>query len=225
VLGIAGRPGAFAERLALPARNLLPVPEGVPDRHAVFCEPLAAALAIGEQVTLAPGLRALVAGDGRLGLLCAQVLRLAGLEVELAGRHPERASWLPDGITPRAHWLEEAGAPVEARATFDLAVEATGDPDVLARVLPLVRPRGTVVLKTTAARPAALDLAPLVVDELTLVGSRCGRFGPALDLLASGRVIVEPMLHDRYPLEQGPAAFARAGRPGTLKVLVDIGPE
>lgn len=219
VLGILGRSGAFAERLVLPEANLLGVPDSVPDEHAVFAEPLAAALEIGEQMSLRAGDRALVAGDGRLGILCAQVLALAGLEVVLAGRHPEYAHWLPKGIEHRTGLLE--GSPPGARP-FDLAVEATGNPDVLPRLFGWVRPRGTVVLKTTSERASALDLAPLVIDELTLLGSRCGPFAPALELLARKTLVLDPMVSARYPLGEADRALDHANRKGTLKVLIDF---
>jgi threonine dehydrogenase-like Zn-dependent dehydrogenase len=216
VLGILGRPGALAERIALPHGCLHPVPDAVSTDAATFVEPLAAAFEIPEQVTLRAGERALVAGDGRLGLLCAQVLELAGLRVTVAGRHPERAALLPAGIEHRMGLFETAPE------RYALVVEATGDPSTLQRLLPLVRPRGTVVLKTTSERPAPLDLAPAVVDELTLVGSRCGPFAPALAALARGEIQVEGLIAARYPLAEAPAALAHAGRPGTLKVLVKV---
>ena len=223
VLGILGRDGAFAERLSLPARNLLPVPEGLSDEEAVFAEPLAAALRITEQLGAErlAGRPVLVAGDGRLGLLCAHVLALAGAEVTVAGRHPERAALLPPGARHRLGLLDaEASAPAQDPATWPLAVEATGDPGVLPRLLRCVEPRGTVILKTTSERPVALDLAPLVVAEQTLLGSRCGRLGPALELLASGRIPVASFVAARYPLERATDALAHAAHRGTLKVLL-----
>jgi threonine dehydrogenase-like Zn-dependent dehydrogenase len=216
VLGILGRSGAFAEQLALPAANLHAVPDAVPTDHAVFAEPLAAAFEIAEQVELGAGLRAAVLGDGRLGLLCAQVLALFGVEVALFGRHPERGAELPAGI------VHAGPVPADAPERFELVVEATGDPGILQRALALTAPRGTLVLKTTCERAAALDLAPLVVDEITLLGSRCGPFEPALAALAAGRIVVEPWIHARFSLAEGVRAFAHAARPGTLKVLLDV---
>lgn len=210
VLGILGRPGAFAQELVLPEANLHAVPEGVSDEAATFAEPLAAAFEIAEQVALAPGMDALVLGDGRLGLLCAQVLAVQGVSVALRGRHPERRALLGAGCA-----YED-----EPRADYDLVVEATGDPASLAAALAAVRPRGTVVLKTTSEGRASLDLAPLVVDEITVVGSRCGPFPPALAALAAGTVAVEPMIAARYPLGRGPEAFEQAARRGVLKVLL-----
>ncbi len=219
VLGILGRDGAFADELCLPATNLHAVPEGVSDSAATFTEPLAAAFEIPAQLDLAclargtEPARALVVGDGRLGLLCAQVLELEGLAVELFGRHPERAERLP-----RLAWCD---APQPAG--YDLVVEASGHPQLLARALGWVRPRGVLVLKTTSEAPAALDLAPLVVHEVTLLGSRCGPFEPALAALAAGRVLVEPLVDARFPLEDGERALREAARSGVLKVLLDIG--
>ena len=221
VLGILGRDGAFAQQLRLPEANLLPVPEGVSDEQAVFAEPLAAALRITEQIDCA-GRRVLVAGDGRLGLLCAHVLALAGAEVTVAGHHPGRAALLPASVRHVTGLLDGDGRPERPDARWPLAVEATGRTDVLPRLLRCVEPRGTVILKTTSERHAELDLAPLVVDEQTLVGSRCGRLAPALELLASGGIPVEGFVAARYPLERATEALDQAARRGTLKVLIDL---
>lgn len=220
VLGIAGLGGAFAERLALPQANLLPVPDGVDDDAATFTEPLAAALHIADDVDLAAHRRALVAGDGKLGLLCAAALALHGCDVTLAGRHPERAALLGVPVAFAAGWLEAEPGVRGPADHFDLAVDATGNPDVLGRLLPLVRPRGTIVLKTTTERPAQIDLSPLVVREQRLVGSRCGRFEPALLLLARGELDVQGLVAARFPLADGVAAFQRASERSVLKVLV-----
>lgn len=218
VLGILAHPGAFAQRLVLPTVNLLPVPDSVPDEAAVFVEPLAAALQIPADLDLVKGERALVAGDGRLGLLCAHALHEAGLVVTVAGRHTDRAELLPQGVTLLTGQLEKGAVPGEA---FPLVVDATGNPAVLPRLLERLAPRGTAVLKTTSERPITLDLAGLVVNEQRLVGSRCGRFEPALALLAQGKIPVERFIHARYPLAQADRALEHAARPGVLKVLVD----
>lgn len=218
VLGIAGRAGAFAEELVLPERNLEAVPDGVSTDAATFTEPLAAALQIGEQLALTPGTAALVAGDGKLGLLCAMTLARAGLAVTVCGRHPERAALVP-GCRFVGGWLED-DAPPPAR--FPLVVEATGRPEVLARALRCVAPRGTLVLKTTTERSVALDGARIVVDEIRVQGSRCGRFAPALAALAARALPVERLVAARYPLAAGETAFAHAARPGVLKVLLDV---
>ncbi len=224
VLGILGRAGAFAEQLSLPTGNLHAVPDDVSTDAAVFVEPLAAANQITEQLDV-NGARALVAGDGRLGLLCAWTLSLAGARVTLAGHHPERRDMLPNGAELVTEMLDGPG---DGRAhgtppAFDLAVEATGHPDVLARLAPHVVPGGTIVLKTTSELPVSVDLAPFVVNEHRLQGSRCGRFGPALRLLAEGRVPVQALIHARRDLGDALDALAAAGTRGVLKVLLDIG--
>ena len=219
MLGIVGRSGAFAERIALPQDNLHAVPDALPAEAAVFVEPLAAAFEIGEQIAVGPDQEVLVAGDGRLGLLCAQALQARGARVTVAGHHPERQALLPGAVRHAAHLLE--GGPPAARV-FDVAVEATGRPETLARLVPWVRPRGTIVLKTTAERPATLDLAPLVVDEITVVGSRCGPFPPAIAALAAGVVRVDGMVARRFPLEEAPEALRCAARGGILKVLLEV---
>ena len=216
VLGILGRHGAFAERLVLPDVNLLAVPDGVSDEAAVFVEPLAAALQILDQVQLEPGTRVLVAGDGRLGLLIVRVLLAAGLAVDLAGHHAER---VPAGAGDRTGLLDGPARPRFAER-YELAVEATGDPRVLERLMPWVRPKGTLVLKTTAASSAPIDLSPLVIDELELVGSRCGRFDRALEALAGGHVEVDSLVHQTFPLDRVGDAFERAAQPGVLKILI-----
>jgi threonine dehydrogenase-like Zn-dependent dehydrogenase len=240
VLGILGRAGAFAEELLLPARNLLAVPDALDDEEAVFAEPLAAALAVtdalgrasgaapgdapGDEPGDVAGLRVLVAGDGRLGLLCAHALSLAGARVTVAGRHPERAALLPAGATHRTGLLEAGAQRADDEARYPAAVEATGDPAVLPRLLARVHPRGTVVLKTTSESPTPLDTSALVVNEQRLVGSRCGRLGPALEELLRRRVPVRALIHARYTLDEAPAALERAARPGVLKVLVRLAP-
>lgn len=213
VLGIVGADGAFAELIVVPTANLHRVPDRLSDHAAVFSEPLAAAFEVLDQIPPVSGLRAIVLGDGKLGLLVAQVLATEGAQVCLAGRHPaklERVRRL--GI--------DTGTP---RAGADLVVDATGAPAGLAEALALVRPRGTVVLKTTVAAEHRLDLAPAVINEVTIVGSRCGRFPPALAALAAARVSVAPLVDAVYPLDDAVAAFGRAASPGTLKVLVDTG--
>ena len=214
VLGILGADGAFAEEVAAPIANLRVVPAGVSDEQAVFAEPLAAAFEILEQIHVEPGSRAVVLGDGKLGQLCAQVLHYAGAQVELVGKHPgklEHAGTL--GI--RVSLLDEF-----KETPARLVVEATGSERGLAMAMRVVEPRGTLVLKSTVAASHELSLAPLVINEVTVVGSRCGRFEPALQALAQGRISVEPMIHGEFPLEQGLEAFARAREPGVLKVLL-----
>jgi threonine dehydrogenase-like Zn-dependent dehydrogenase len=213
VTGIVGVDGALADLVAVPVANLHRVPDGVEDRQAVFTEPLAAAFEILDQVTTVAGARAVVLGDGKLGLLVAQVLAGARADVVLTGRHEAKLA--------RARALGiRTGDPAPGA---DVVVDATGSPDGLARALALVRPRGTVVLKTTVAAEHRLDLAPAVINEVTIVGSRCGRFTPALAALANHRVTVAPLIDAVYPLDDALTAVAHAARPGTLKVLVDAG--
>jgi len=216
VLGIRGRDGAFAERLVLPLRNLHRVPPSVPDDRAVFVEPLAAALEVLEQVHIGPRDRAVVLGDGKLGLLVVQVLRLTGCDLGLVGHHPEHlalaARW---GVRT---WLEEDALPTLA----DVVVECTGSPGGFARARSLLRPRGTLVLKSTYAGRVEADLSSLVVDEITLVGSRCGPFSAALRLLERGLVEVAPLVSHIFPLEEGVQALEAARRPGVLKVLIAV---
>jgi threonine dehydrogenase-like Zn-dependent dehydrogenase len=217
VLGIVERGGAFAEELALPSGNLYRVPDTVDDDAATFAEPLAAAFEILEQVPVCRGQRALVAGDGRLGLLCAIVLRDAGLDVDIAGHHEARGELVPGA----RHLGDALGQPAAER--YDLVVEATGNSHAVAQAVEQVRPRGTLVLKTTTEEDPVVPVSKIVVDEITVVGSRCGPFDRALDGLARGLVPVAELVHARFPLDEGPAALERAGARGTLKVLLEIG--
>jgi len=214
VVGILGRDGAFAEHIALPLSNLHEVPPPVPDDAAVFTEPLAAAHEILAQVTPTGGERVLVLGDGRLGQLCAAVLARAGCRILVGGRHPEKLRRLEHlGIrTAVSDGLDEAG--------FDLVVEATGTPDGLRRALRVVRPRGTIVLKSTYHGEASFDLTGVVIDEVSVIGSRCGRFEPALDHLVSDARVTEGMITARFPLDRVRDAFTRAMQPDALKVLL-----
>lgn len=214
VMGILGADGALAEAVQVPVANLHAVPDGVSDEAAVFAEPLAAAFEILEQVHVVPGARAIVLGDGKLGLLVAMVLHGAGLEVTAVGRHADKLAHLARLGIATTH----ADAPLAGFA--DLVVEATGTAAGLARAIALTRPRGTLVLKSTVAAPSELHLAPLVIHELTVVGSRCGSFAPALRALGHHGVPVEPLISARFPLREALRAFETAARPGVLKVLV-----
>jgi threonine dehydrogenase-like Zn-dependent dehydrogenase len=216
VLGIQGRDGAFAEFLTLPADNLHVVPAGVSTEAATFTEPLAAALEILEQVSVGESDRVLVVGDGKLGQLVAQVLALEKCELAVVGRHQWKLSLLEQsGI----HTLPEDHVDDHA---WDLVVECTGQPGGFETARRALRPRGTLVLKSTYAGELSLDASALVVDEVTLIGSRCGPFEPALRLLAEERVAVEPLIQARYPLGEGVAGLRRAAEPGVLKVLLDM---
>ena len=216
VLGIAGRDGAFAEHLVLPSRNLHVVPETVDSPAAVFTEPLAAALQIQEQVRVAEDDRVLVVGDGKLGQLIARTLALAGCRLFVVGRHENKL-----GLLRRRGIATVTAGEVEAGG-FDLSVECTGSPGGFELARSALRPRGTLVMKSTYAGRLDLDAAPVVVDELTILGSRCGPFAPAVDLLASGAVDVAPLISDRLPIADGLEAFERATRRGSLKILLDI---
>lgn len=214
VLGIAGRDGCHAEYVSVPLANLLEVPDSVPDDAAVFTEPLAAAVEILEQVHVRPTDRVLLVGAGRLGQLVASVLALTGARLEVVARHPRQRSLLAaQGIAV------VEGAEVEPRS-YDLVVEATGSPSGFELARSAVRPRGTFVLKSTYAGQVTLDLSPFVVDEITLLGSRCGPFAPALRLLERGDVDPRPLIEARFALADAIEAFEVATRPGALKVLL-----
>jgi threonine dehydrogenase-like Zn-dependent dehydrogenase len=214
VLGIVNRDGAHAEYLSLPAANLHPVPDNVTDEAAVFTEPLAAALQIQQQVQVRPGDRVLLVGAGRLGQLIAQTLALTGCGLRVVARHPQQRQLLAArGIRPiDEHQVQPW--------RWDLVVEATGSPSGFDLARRAVRPGGTFVLKSTYRGEMSLNLSPLVVDEVTLLGSRCGPFAPALRLLESGLVDPTPLVAERFPLEKGRQAYQQAARPGTLKVLL-----
>jgi threonine dehydrogenase-like Zn-dependent dehydrogenase len=217
VLGIVNRNGAFAEYLTLPVANLHVVPEEISTDAATFTEPLAAALEIQEQVEIRNADRVLVVGDGKLGQLIAQTLALVGCDLVVAGRHTAKLDLIarPGVVTIRA----DEDIPLR---TFDIAVECTGMPEGFALARSALRPRGTLVMKSTYAGKLTLDAAAIVVDEITLVGSRCGPFLPALQLLSQKRVDVNPLIHARYRLEDAEAAFERAQRPEVLKVLLEM---
>lgn len=211
-LGIRGRDGAMADAFCLPTSCLHLVPDEVPDEVAVFAEPLAAAVEVLEQTHLRPTERVAVVGDGKLGMLVAQVLRLPGCEVVVVGRHPERRDILTTlGIAA------VAADELPARA-FDVVVDCAGNASGLATALRLLRPRGRLVLKSTYVGPSQLDLSVLVVDEIQLLGSRCGPFAPTLRLLERGLVETGPLLAACYSLDEGLEAFAVAR--GKLKVLL-----
>jgi threonine dehydrogenase-like Zn-dependent dehydrogenase len=217
VLGIDGRPGAFAEFLTLPERNLHVVPDEVGDDEAVFTEPLAAACEIARQVEIPRDATVCVLGDGKLGLLVVQVLEPLAGETTLVGTSLDKIHRVGSAELQR-HLLEE----FDAAPRFDLVVDCTGSPDGLPLALRCVRPRGTVVLKTTAAAAKPVNLAPLVVGEVTLVGSRCGPFDEALRLLASRQVEVRPLISARFGIDRGPEAFEAARDRDALKVLIDF---
>lgn len=214
VLGILNADGAFADYVALPVANLHAVPDGVPDDAAVFTEPLAAAFEILAQVRIEPGSSCVVLGDGKLGLLVAQVLASTGAHVLAVGKHDDKLAIL------RRRGIETVALDDWQRARADVVVEATGSAGGFALAVAATRPRGTLVLKSTVAERAPLNLAPLVVDEITVVGSRCGAFEPALQALANGTVDVRRLIAARYALNDGAEAI-RAARSGKLKILIE----
>jgi threonine dehydrogenase-like Zn-dependent dehydrogenase len=214
VMGIVHADGSFAQYLAVPQANLHVVPEGVSDEEAVFTEPLAAAFEIAEQVHLQPASEIVVFGDGKLGILCAQVLHLLGAKVTLVGKHLAKLAVLHQRGVPTILLSEW-----RARQA-DVVVDATGSTAGLALALETVKPRGTLVLKSTVAAQHSVSLAPLVINEVTVVGSRCGPFAPALQALAQKQVTVTPLIDAVYPLSDGIAAVNHAARSGTLKVLL-----
>lgn len=197
VLGIVKHPGAFAEYLTLPETNLLEVPDEIPTDHAVFTEPLAAACEILDQVTIPKGEPVAVLGNGKLGRLVAQVLARNGANVSHLGRHDEKP-----------------------RSAFRLVVDATGSAQGLREAIAACQPRGTVVMKSTIHEEVSLDTAGIIVNEITMVGSRCGRFEPALELLRTGEIDVAPMIDSTFPLSDAPTAFEQAATKGVLKVLL-----
>jgi threonine dehydrogenase-like Zn-dependent dehydrogenase len=215
VLGIVRHPGAFQEFFTLPEHNLHILPDGIATESAVFIEPLAAACEILDQVQFPAGEKVAVLGDGKLGLLIALTLHAYGVHVVLFGRHRDKILV-----------AERAGvetAPLNAalpEAELDFVVDATGTREGLLNAVKMVKPRGTIIMKSTVHGEAAIDTAPVIVNEITLIGSRCGRFEPAMELLQLGTVCVEPMIADRFPLASAPQAFARAAEKGVLKVLI-----
>ena len=217
VLGIKGRHGAHAEMLSLPAKNLLPVPETVSDDEAVFAEPLAAAFGITEQVSIEPTTRVAVIGDGKLGLLCARTLSISTSNVVLIGRHPKK---LKLGANSGADTVLAADAAKLSRY-FDVVVEASGSESGFATAVDIVRPRGKIVLKSTFQGTPTWEAWRVVVDEITVVGSRCGRFGPALQLLADRKVSVTDLISEQFDLADGVRAVEIAAAKGVMKVLLN----
>jgi threonine dehydrogenase-like Zn-dependent dehydrogenase len=216
VLGIVGRNGAHAEFLKLPLVNLLPVPDEVSDERAVFTEPLSAACGILERAEVAEGMNVAVIGDGKLGLLCAQVLATTGAAVTLVGKHRGKLQ-----IAERRGIETIALHQAKLRTRrFDVVVEASGSATGFDLAFDLLRPRGTLVLKSTFQGATDLNAARIVVDEISVVGSRCGRFAPALELLETNAVDVAGLISEERPLADGLRAMERAAEPGVLKVLL-----
>jgi len=216
VLGILKRDGAFREFLTLPEENLHTVPDSISDEEAVFTEPIAAACEILDQTEIKPSDRVAILGEGKLGLLVAMVLSHTGCDLSLLGRHPAKLKLVED------YGVHLAGSEAASKLprNFDLVVEATGSPAGWEQALQLVKPRGKLVLKSTFHGQVAFNPAPLVVDEITVIGSRCGRFEPALGLLQAKKVHPTRLVQHTLPLEQALQAFDLARQPGVLKVLL-----
>ena len=215
VLGILKRDGAFAEFLSLPEQNLHVIPDSISDLQAVFVEPLAAAFEIKEQISLNPDWQVAVVGDGRLAQMICQVLKLSCANVICFGRHQNKLSLLePFGITTKI------GINSPDEQFYDLVVEATGSNSGFTDTMKLIKPRGTVILKSTIASRENLDLTPTIINEITLVGSRCGLFKPAIDALATKMIIVDSMVDSTFPLKEFSKAIEHAKKPDTLKVFL-----
>ncbi len=217
VLGIVGRDGAHAEFLQLPSRNLIVVPDNVPNEQAVFAEPLAAAYAITEQIEIRPETEVAVIGDGKLGLLCAMSLVLKSQKVTVIGKHAAKIA-IAEKSRVEGVLLKNVTPAMSSR--FDVVVEASGSETGFATALDIVKPRGKIVLKSTFHRTPAWAASRVVVDEITIVGSRCGRMAPALDMLDRGAIKVDDLIDKEMPLSQGVAAFAYASEKNVLKVLI-----
>lgn len=214
VMGIVNADGAFAEFVAVPVVNLHVVPDTLADEDAVFTEPLAAAFEILTQIQVNPGDDILVLGDGKLGNLCAQVLRLTGAKVTVMGKHADKLAAIKKAgvrIMQLKDWQPRL---------FDIVVEATGSPSGLELALSAVRPRGILILKSTIAGNHQVSLAPIVINEINVIGSRCGPFPDALDALAAKRVSVAPLIDAVYSLKDGVDAVARAAQAGAKKILL-----
>ncbi len=218
VLGILNRDGVFAEYTALPLKNLHRIPDSVSDEEAVFVEPLAAAYEILEQVNVSSSDKVCVLGDGKLGLLVAQVIRTTGCSLIAVGNHPEKLSILHErGIKT------ELGADFN-EAGFDLVIDCTGSPSGMKRAFQIIRPKGKIVLKTTVAERNGIDLNQVVINEITLIGSRCGPFPDAIKAIESREIDVNPVISRVFPLDEGIEAFQYASKNGSLKVILKIGP-
>jgi threonine dehydrogenase-like Zn-dependent dehydrogenase len=219
VIGILNHDGAFADRVTVPEINLHPVPDELDTRRAVFAEPLAAAFQIPAQVELRPGQSVLVLGDGRLGNLCAQVTSLHRARTTVIGKHARKLALL-DRLGIQTASLGD----VAPARLADVVVDCTGAPDGFETALRFVKPRGVIIMKTTVAGDRPMNLAQVVIDEITVIGSRCGPFVTAIEALRANRIDVESLIDAEMPLEQGIEALDRAATRGTLKVLLSINP-
>ena len=216
VLGILKKNGAFAEFLTLPDKNLHALPGSITDEEAVFIEPLAAAFEIMEQGAIKKAVRACVLGDGRLGLLVSLTLKLAGANIVTIGRHADKLKIL------RTNGIKTVLTDKPVKEKFDVVIDCTGSADAPAIALSLVRPKGTLVIKSTVAGTRRLDLNKIVIDEITVIGSRCGPFKPAINAIKDKKMNVTPLIYSVYSLKDGIKAFKRAGQKGALKVIVHL---
>ncbi|MBI5664058.1 MAG: alcohol dehydrogenase catalytic domain-containing protein [Nitrospirae bacterium] len=216
VLGILNKDGAFAEYVTLPVRNLHKIPNSITDEEAVFVEPLAAAYEIIGQVGISSSDRVCVLGDGKLGLLVAQVIESAGCKLSAIGRHREKLSILDEigintGLSPEFRERE-----------FDIVIDCTGSPSGIRTALRIVKPRGRIVLKTTIANKVQIDMNQFVINEISLIGSRCGPFQPAIKAIRSRQIDLYPLISNVYPIEEGLKAFQHASLKSALKVILKI---
>jgi threonine dehydrogenase-like Zn-dependent dehydrogenase len=219
VLGIIGRDGCHAEFLNLPTRNLFEVPDEVSDEQAVFAEPLAAAYGITEQVEILPEMQVAVVGDGKLGILCAWSLALKSGNLKLIGKHRNKLDTAEQSGDVEGILLDDAK---KMKREFDVVVEASGAESGFETALDLLKPRGKLVLKSTFSGKPTWEAWRVVVDEITIVGSRCGLFSPALDLLKEGKINVETLISDEFPLSDGIKAMEKAGQKNVMKVLLSM---
>jgi len=216
VLGILNQNGAFAEHVILPIENLRPVPDSVSDEQAVFVEPLAAAFEILEQIKIQPNENVAVIGDGRLGLLICQVLKLTGCKLTLIGKHENK-------LTLARSWgIQTAKVSKVQDTQFTTAIEASGSPSGFETAMRILQPRGTLVLKSTYAEDLQVNAAPIVINEISIVGSRCGLFEPAIRALSEKLVHVHELIEEHFIFEEVEKAFEFAAKPGVMKVLVDF---
>lgn len=231
VLGIKGRDGAFAEFLSLPARNLIEVPASIPNEVAVFVEPLAAAFNILEQVSITPSSEVAVIGDGKLAQLITRLIAGTGCGLSVFGKHEEKlelirsvvaSCLLVDSTGTKLAASEGRTLSPELRQSFDVVIEASGAASGLSLALDLVKPRGIIVQKSTHHNSTSLDMSRVVVNEIKIIGSRCGRFRPAVELLARGGLELRPLISAELPLEEGLSAFDIAASPEAMKVLLRV---
>lgn len=217
VLGIANRDGAFAEYISVPTRNIHQIPDSISDNNAIFIEPLAAALEILEQIQITSSQRVLIIGDGKLAQLIAHVIASTGCELYVAGKHPEKLEYLRN--LPLSTTLTKE---LDRTGVFDIVVEASGSPDGFSSAVLKVRPRGTIVLKSTFAQPLTWNPAALVINEITLIGSRCGRFEPAIKFLTEKKPDFSYLIEHHYPINDAIKAFDHAGKKGARKIVLDM---